>query len=208
MIFPVNHKATLLGEVESKIFRLHFLHKTFLLIWIWTKPWTFQVAEESRRSRSDQREKSLRYKAYKIGFYSQGSTSQTAYEFKKHKYSYPFLQDPQNDLKHKPLYWRPDPPENICVPVWIVLRLHNSLSAALAGLAARPLGPTGDTCQQLLGCCTFCQLYQHCTLSSGPGNASGSFQKSPMPLPCFLSSGHAAEDLRPCASGVMLFIFI
>lgn len=53
-------------------------------------------------------------------------TSQTAYEFKNHEYSYNYFQDPQNDLKHNPLYWRPDLPENTCVPAWIVLQLHKS----------------------------------------------------------------------------------
>lgn len=76
--------------------------------------------------------------------------------------------------------------------------------AALAGLAARPLRPTGDTCQQLLGSCTLCHLYQRCTLPSGPGNAPQSFPKSPMPLHCLLSSGDTAEDLLLCASGVMI----
>lgn len=79
--------------------------------------------------------------------------------------------------------------------------------AARPGLAARPLHPTGNTCQQLLGSCTLCHLYQRCTLPSGPGNASGSFPKSPMSLPCLLSSGHAAEGLLLRASGVIMLLF-
>ena len=76
--------------------------------------------------------------------------------------------------------------------------------AALLNLAAWPLHPTGNNCQQLLGSCGLCQLYQSCTVSSGPGNAAGSFQKSPMSLPCLLSSGDAAKYLLLCVSVVIL----
>ncbi|KAF2974303.1 hypothetical protein EK904_009863 [Melospiza melodia maxima] len=90
---------------------------------------------------------------------------------------------------------RPDPPENICVPAWIVSGSHNKSRPCCPG------GPGPCTCQQLLGSRAPCQLYQRCTLSSGPGNAPGSFQKSPVPLPCLLSSGDAAEELLLGASG-------
>lgn len=71
-------------------------------------------------------------------------------------------------------------------------------------LAAGPLHPTGNSCQQLLGSCGLCQWYQSCRVSSGPGNAAGSFQKSPMSLSCLQSSGDAAEDPLLCVSGVIL----
>lgn len=76
--------------------------------------------------------------------------------------------------------------------------------AALLNLAAWPLHPAGNNCQQVLGSCGLCQLYQSCPVSSGPGNAAGSFQKSPTPLTCLPSSGDSAEDLLLCVSRVIL----
>lgn len=76
--------------------------------------------------------------------------------------------------------------------------------SALLNLAARPLHPTGNNCQQLLGSCGLCQWYQSCTVSSGLGNAAGNFQKSPVPLPGLPSSGDAAEDLLLYVFGVIL----
>lgn len=78
--------------------------------------------------------------------------------------------------------------------------------AALLSLAAWPLHPAGSKCQQVLGSCSLCQLYQSCPVSSGPGNAAGSFQKSPMSLTCLPSSGDSAEDLLSCVSRV-IFLF-
>lgn len=61
-------------------------------------------------------------------------TSESVYKFKIYEYRYSYFQDPQNYLKHKPLYRRPNPPdaEDTCVPVWIVLRWHNGSTCCTA----------------------------------------------------------------------------
>lgn len=77
------------------------------------------------------------------------STSQTAYEFKNHKCGHNYFQDPQNDLKYKPLSRRPDSPSLDCftvaqeldvLPCWVWLQgpftpqgtpANSSLAAAL-----------------------------------------------------------------------------
>lgn len=184
------------------MFRLHFLHKTFLLIWIWANPWTFQVAEESGRSRSDQRQKSLLYKAYKIESFSQiptacvfKTTSIVIMTSKSHKMISSTSPLAGGQILQKTFTSQPG----------LFYTCTRARRAAGPALAAGPLHPTGSTCQQLLGSCTLCLLYQPRTLPSGPGNASRSCPKSPMPLSCLRSSGHAAEDLLLWGNAFVFF---
>lgn len=134
----------------------------------WEHIWTISMAQKRRRT-SDHRIKSSRYEGCKMGFYGQIPTSKNVYKFNIQSEDIITSNTHRKTISTNLCNWRQTP-------------FMEKLPMSPSGFRVA-LHPACTNCQQLLGSCSPCQLYQGCPqFPQGLRMWSGAF-KSPQ-CPC------------------------